>query len=204
MRFAVFALTLLAAPPALNAQEMLPELSPVEVVELARDTYRGGACWWDRVEAELNEVRSWNFTFRYEYEKDDDGPARPARLYQVPCHYGAYNVQSLFFYETEFDGLGPLHFAEPELEIDYADDSDTVVRSIKVVGFASTSALVNASYDEGSRTITSFSRWRGLGDASSSGTWMFRDGHFVLTEYSVDASYDGEITPETVYSARGD
>ena len=30
------------------------------------------------------------------------------------------------------------------------------------------------------------------------GTWLFRDGAFSLVQYDVDASYDGEINPETV------
>ncbi|WP_342587146.1 DUF1176 domain-containing protein [Kumtagia ephedrae] len=59
-------------------------------------------------------------------------------------------------------------------------------------------ALVNSFYDDASKSITSAAKWRGVGDASSSGTWMFRDGTFTLVRYDVDASYDGEINPETV------
>jgi hypothetical protein len=40
--------------------------------------------------------------------------------------------------------------------------------------------------------------WRGLGDASDSGTWLFRNGDFALVRYEVDASHDGEINPDTV------
>jgi hypothetical protein len=36
-----------------------------------------------------------------------------------------------------------------------------------------------------------------VGDASSTGTWLFRDGRFSLVQYEVDASYDGQINPET-------
>ena len=57
---------------------------------------------------------------------------------------------------------------------------------------------MNSEYDEATRSITSYAKWRGLGDASSSGTWMFRDGTFTLVKYEVDASYDEEINPETV------
>ena len=35
-------------------------------------------------------------------------------------------------------------------------------------------------------------------DASSAGTYLFRNGNFSLVQYDVDASYDGEINPETV------
>ncbi|TIS77743.1 MAG: DUF1176 domain-containing protein, partial [Mesorhizobium sp.] len=34
--------------------------------------------------------------------------------------------------------------------------------------------------------------------ASSTGTYLFRHGNFSLVQYDVDASYDGEINPETV------
>jgi hypothetical protein len=57
---------------------------------------------------------------------------------------------------------------------------------------------VNSSFDEASQTITSASKWRGVGDASDSGTWIFRNGEFTLVKYDVDASYDGEVNPETV------
>ena len=42
-------------------------------------------------------------------------------------------------------------------------------------------------------------KWRGLGDASSNGTWLFRDGTFTLVRYDVDASEDGKIDPQTVF-----
>lgn len=203
MRFATIALGLFACPTSAFAQELMPVLTPAELISLAKETYRGEACWWDRVEADIDQVRSWDLGFRYEYEMDEDGPERVARLYQMPCSYGAYNLGSIFFFETEFDGLGPLHFAVPELDIDYAGDDDAVVESVTVIGFSTMSTVVNASFDEETRTISSFSKWRGLGDAFSAGTWIFHDGHFMLREFAVDASYDGESTPETVYSAPG-
>ena len=202
MRPAVLALAFLAVNSAASAQELTPKLAPSALIALAKTSYPGETCWWDTVEANIGEIQSWEFTFRYEYEKED-GPDRSARLYQMPCSYGAYNLGSLFFYETEFDGLEPLHFAEPELDIAYADDDDEVVKSITVVGFASTAILVGATFDADTRTITSFSAWRGIADAASNGTWTFHDGRFVLTKFDVDASYDGERTPETVYSATG-
>lgn len=202
MRLLLLALALVAQTAGANAQELPPKRSADDLIALAKATYKGDLCWWDTVEANADEIRSWEITFRYEYEKAD-GQDQTARLYQMPCSYGAYNFGSLFFYETEFDGLAPLHFAEPELDIDYANDDDKVVDSISVLGFATASILVGASFDEESRTITSFSAWRGIADASSSGKWVFHDGRFMLTEFAVDASYDGEQTPETVYSATG-
>ena len=37
-----------------------------------------------------------------------------------------------------------------------------------------------------------------MDDASSTGTYLFRGGAFVLVQYDVDASYDGKANPETV------
>jgi len=196
------ALLIAATVPTAGAQEGIGRLSAPQLLELAKATYKGDACWWDSVEANMEEFGSWELTFRYDYEAED-GPDRIARLYQMPCSYGAYNVGSLFFFQTEFDGLVPLHFAQPELDIEYDGDDDAVVKSIGVIGFQTTYSLVNAEFDEETRTIRSFSRWRGIADASSSGIWSFIDGHFVLTRFDVDASYDGESTPETVYSAAG-
>ncbi|WP_223475112.1 DUF1176 domain-containing protein [Oricola indica] len=191
-------LACLAAPS--HADGTLPELSPEELIELAKSTYRGESCWWERVEEDIGEIRSWEISFRYDYE-EEDGPDRAVRLYQLPCFYGAYNFSSIWFMETELDGLGPVHFATPELDIDYADDESAVVEKLTVLGFTAVSSLFNAWYDEDTQTISSFSKWRGIADAASSGTWTFHDGRFVLTEYQADASYDGEINPVTVYKA---
>ena len=197
-RSIVAALLIGAAVTTTRAEDEIGLLSPPQLLELAKATYKGEICWWDTVEANIEDFGSWELTFRYDYEAED-GPDRTARLYQMPCSYGAYNVGSLFFFQTEFEGLVPLHFAQPELHIEYDGDDDAVVKSIGVIGFQTTYSLVNAEFDEETRTIRSFSKWRGIGDASSSGTWNFIDGHFVLTRFDVDASYDGESTPQTVY-----
>jgi hypothetical protein len=43
-----------------------------------------------------------------------------------------------------------------------------------------------------------------VGDASSRGTWVFADGGFRLIRYEVDASYDGEINPQTIVDYGGE
>ena len=67
-----------------------------------------------------------------------------------------------------------------------------------IIGYTATDQLVNSDFDEQEQSITSFNKWRGVGDASSTGKWMFRDGDFTLVHYEVDASYDGEMNPQTV------
>jgi hypothetical protein len=95
--------------------------------------------------------------------------------------------------------LRQLQFASPELDIRYENDnSEGKVESVTIIGYRTDDQLVNSGYDPASKTLTSFSKWRGVGDASSTGTYIFRDGTFTLVKYDVDASYDGEINEETV------
>lgn len=195
------ALFIALAIPA-DAQAQDAPMSPEKLLATARATYPGELCWWERVEENMDATASWTLTFRYDYEKKD-GPDRTVVLHQLPCFYGAYNFGSIWFLETEFEGLVPLHFAEPVLDIEYADDDDAVVEKLSVVGFSTTPTLIDGTFDPETQTISSFSKWRGLADASSSGTWIFRDGAFVLTRYEADATYDGESNPVTVYSAAG-
>ncbi|WP_193177483.1 DUF1176 domain-containing protein [Oricola nitratireducens] len=193
-------LVALAVPAGAQAQNA--SMTPQELLAAAKATYPGELCSWARVEENMDAAASWTLTFRYDYEKKD-GPDRAVVLHQLPCFYGAYNFGSIWFMETEFEGLVPLHFAEPVLDIEYADGDDAVVEKLTVLGFSTTPTLIDGAFDQETQTISSFSKWRGLADAASSGTWTFREGAFVLTRYEVDATYDGESNPVTVYSAAG-
>ncbi|MBD0416608.1 DUF1176 domain-containing protein [Oryzicola mucosus] len=142
----------------------------------------------------------------YHKEGDDASePASEARLFRFFCMMGAYNETHIYYLWDEVNDLRQLEFASPELDIQYADpDTNEKVESVKIIGYQADSELVNSDYDEQTMTITSNGKWRGVGDASDSGTWLFRNGEFTLVKYDVDASYDGEINPETVldyYSA---
>src|SRR5690606_20469742 len=100
---------------------------------------------------------------------------------------------------TEFEGMRPLALAEPDFDVHYEnDDFEGAVEGIDVTGMTATTALVNSYFEEETGTLTSASKWRGIGDASSAGTWIFDEGQFVLVHYEVDASYDGEINPEVI------
>lgn len=119
-------------------------------------------------------------------------------LTQVPCNLGAYNSDQYWLLTRDPDSVEILSFARPELAISYSDTDSASVSSLEIAGFPSSTIVPNSDYDPDTRSIGSFSKWRGLGDASSSGRWEFRDGSFMLREYHVDASYDGEINPVTV------
>lgn len=141
---------------------------------------------------------SYEIGFRYKYDGPTD-PERAARLFRFPCNRGAYNESHVYLMARDYGELHVLGFATPELDIRYSnDDREGAVDAVYVTGFQSVTELVNSDFDPDTMTLASFAKWRGVGDASSSGTWAFRDGDFALVKYEVDASYDGEMNPQTV------
>lgn len=135
--------------------------------------------------------------FRYSYDAEED-PERTAHLFRFFCFSGAYNEIHVYFLADDDGTVSPLHFAEPHYDVRYAGESDEAVEAITVTGFSTTAQLVNSGYDPETRTITAHSMWRGVGDASSAGTWVFADAGFRLVRYEVDASYDGEINGQVI------
>jgi hypothetical protein len=134
-----------------------------------------------------------------------DQALRKAVLHEVLCLGGAYNFTTVFVLRPEpVDGeapvLTPLTFAEPAYTVVYEDDdSEKAVLRIDLAGFATVSALVNVEFDADTNELTTFSKWRGVGDASSSARYRFIDGRFTLVHHEVDASYDGEMNPLVIY-----
>lgn len=136
------------------------------------------------------------FNYRHDGATDDQ---REARLFRFPCNLAAYNSREVYYLANDDGELGQLQFATPELDIRYEnDDSSGTVESIGIIGYRAADQLVNSQYSPETKTIESFDKWRGVGDASSIGRWLFRDGNFTLVKYDVDATYDGEVNPETV------
>lgn len=143
------------------------------------------------------EPEDYTISFHGRHDAETD-PERTVRLFRFYCTSGAYNEVHRY-YMADNDGVRELQFATPELDIHYeGGDSEGKVEAINVIGYNSVGELLNSSYDEATHTITTHGKWRGVGDASSNGTWLFRDGEFSLVQYDVDASYDGEINPQTV------
>lgn len=146
---------------------------------------------------EDEDFASWELTYQPSYS--DDAPEESVTLVRLFCMAGAYNITHSYYIWSEYEGLRPLALAEPDYDVKYEnDDYEGDVESITVTGMTATTFLVNSAFDPDSKTLTSYSKWRGLGDASSSGTWAFDDGRFVLVRYEVDASYDDEINPQTI------
>lgn len=140
------------------------------------------------------------YSIRYhDSDASADEPEREARLFRFFCHMAAYNERAIYYLSDDVAGVRQLQFAVPELDIRYEDGNhEGKVESITVTGFQTEDSAINSSYDEATRTISTAPKWRGVGDASSAGIYLFRGGRFALVQYDVDASYDGEVNPETV------
>ncbi len=131
--------------------------------------------------------------FRYDYE-EKTRPAHEYRLYEYPCFAGAYNFSSVYFSANEYDEIQQVTFAFPDFDVTYKDEEETMVEQITLTGFSAWDSLTNPDFIPKTRTLVSNSKWRGLGDASSSGQWVFEQGKWSLKTYDIDPTYDGEIT----------
>jgi len=132
-------------------------------------------------------------------DSSEDDPERHVTLFRFSCGSGAYNESHVYYLDDEINGIRLQRFAEPDLDIRYVDDNyEGKVESMTIIGYTTRDELINSFYDPQSHSITAWAKWRGVGDASSSGNWLFRNGEFTLVHYEVDASYDEEINPEVV------
>lgn len=124
-------------------------------------------------------------------------------VWQMICDMGAYNMSSVFWLEDPYGGLRPLAFARPVVDVvlERPEDPESPVREVRVGGWAATGRLVNAMFDPATATFSHYSKYRGVGDASEAGTWRLDLEETVLLTFEVDASYDGEINPVSLYTA---
>lgn len=146
----------------------------------------------------------YEIAYKSKYDSETD-PERKAVLMRFYCDAGAYNEAHFYYLYQEDSGVGrlaQLSFAQPNVEPKYEGDSDSKLLALPIVGWSSRLQLTNSGYDPKTKSITEHALWRGMGDASSTGVWVFDEGEFKLERYDVDASYDGEINPQSVYQAR--
>ncbi|MBJ6986245.1 MULTISPECIES: DUF1176 domain-containing protein [unclassified Devosia] len=147
---------------------------------------------------------AWEISYQPSWT-DDEEQKQKVTLISMFCMAGAYNITDSYYLYTDTEGLRPIAFAQPDIDVRYVnDDYEGEVEDISVKGMGTTLGLVNSHFDEETLTITEYSKWRGLGDASSAGTWVFSDGTFSLKKYDVDASYDGEMNPVTIVDYSGE
>lgn len=162
-----------------------------------------GGTYCERVEGAFvpeGDYEEWTFDYQPSWS-EDEADKETVTLIRIFCAAGAYNVTDAYYMNREYEGLMPVSFAQPSFETKYEGDDisiDGKLLSVTVTGFNATTLLVNSAFDPETLTITNLSLWRGLGDASSGGKWVFSDGEFVLKQFDIDASYDDEMNPETV------
>lgn len=142
----------------------------------------------------------FEISFRYD-ENDPNDQVRTATLFRFACARYAYNVAEVHYLADEYGLITAVSLPEPVLDITYTDDSNETVKSMTIAGYESRDLAVNSEFDPATRTITTFSKWRGFGDAFSAGVWTFRNGRFVLTSFVADAAYDGEQDPVSIFDA---
>lgn len=189
-------LVLVATATATHAEDAAGE-APMDKARALFEATAAETCDADGLGSEDNPPESHAIAFRYSYDAPED-PERTAYLFRFFCLRGAYNEIHVYYFADGEGAISPLHFAEPHYDVRYAGESDEKVEAVTVIGFTATGQLVNSGYDPEARTITAHSLWRGMGDASSSGSWAFVEGNFRLVHYEVDASYDGEINPQVL------
>ncbi len=134
----------------------------------------------------------YELTFSYDFEDI----VRPYVVYEFPCFQGPYNEGSVYFGVDEYLEISHIQFARPAYDVvRKKDEFEGPVLEINITGFEVTDQIINASFDAQTGTIYSFSKWRGPGDVSSAGKWVFEQGKFILKRFDVDASYDGKRNP---------
>ncbi|UVK37206.1 DUF1176 domain-containing protein [Mesorhizobium sp. AR10] len=193
-------------PSTADFEEALPAscgdgpLPPKKDTALEQAKKAFAATYGDKCDKELLAQEPELFSIKY---KDKDAaagdPDRETRLFHFSCSAAAYNESSIYYMSDEVSGVRQLQFTEPEMDIRYENsDSNGKLLGMTIIGFKTSGWAVNSDFDEDTRTISTFNKWRGVGDASDSGTYLFRNGDFSLVQYDVDASYDGEENPQTV------
>jgi Protein of unknown function (DUF1176) len=192
--------------PAVEASDSVPPVDwSLRAKEAFAATYKEACPGRDPAEPLTERVPD---IYEMKYQDAFDAPDLPYRtltLYRFFCGSGAYNENHVFFMRTDALELQPVTFAEPTIHVDYEnEESEEKVLAVKIIGMHSSNQLVNSTVDAGKNQISSFSKWRGVGDASTGGTWVLKDGAFVLSTYDVDASFDNEINPTTIVDYRAE
>lgn len=123
------------------------------------------------------------------------GGEQPVTTFEFDCGAGAYNMVRAFLIHTDPDGLRPLSFAIPVIAIDQTDAATALPR---ITGYRTALTLINPLVDEATGRIVTGEKWRGVGDAGTSGSWDLTDAGYVLRSFQVDATYDGQVNPVSV------
>lgn len=126
-------------------------------------------------------------------ERLDIGKEWP-QIVRFTCESGAYNYMHLYLKVEAIGEVSALQF--PRVNIDSVGN---------MIGISADEFIVNSNYDKEKNQIIEFSKWRGVGDASSYSEYTINDSTTwapLLTKTQIDATYDGEINPKTVFEVK--
>lgn len=123
---------------------------------------------------------------------------REARIYEFFCYSGPYTVFYAYYLYTRLDGITPVAFAIPDFTVDCITLGDAGCQRARLAVRGGTTAaiLANTEFDPTTLVLTARLCWRGPCDAFETGVWVFNGGRFVLVQYEVDATLDGEQKPQ--------
>jgi hypothetical protein len=196
------------AAPETAPAEGVESAAPVDWAARAQESFAAGfkeSCASTEDKPPLLERKPDIYEIKYKggFDAPED-PEKTATLYRFFCDSGAYNERHVFYLQNG-ESIQPVSFAEPFIHVDYEnEDSEGKVLGIKVVGLRAQNLLINSKVDVKTLSVTSASLWRGIGDASSLGTWLFKDGEFILSTFEVDASYDGKSNLQMIADYRAE
>ncbi|MCP1198166.1 DUF1176 domain-containing protein [Notoacmeibacter sp. MSK16QG-6] len=137
--------------------------------------------------------------------KDDGSPSEPTTvLVGFICGFGAYNQMTVWMTASDPAYAVSHDFAEPEIDYELGASTeegvDGPVETIDIVGWKTTDQLINAGWDSDSHSLTTYAKWRGIGDAYSTATYEWNGSEFVLTSFAVDPSFDQKQDAITIFS----
>lgn len=115
----------------------------------------------------------------------------PVRYFIASCLNGAYNQSSILFRldREQVVQIEPL-------------TTPIVSDQNKIIGWTSQMVNDGMTYDENTKLLTTYSKNRGIGDASTTFIYGFYAGQVLLREAKIDKTYDGRINPVTVWRSR--
>lgn len=200
MRFALPAFLMMSATFPAFAQD---KATPEAVLAASKAAF-AGSCWSLSEEGIANGAPSEPpVPYKVTVPGEDGAEAADFVVWEVLCDMAAYNVLYIYWVEGEYIGLKPLSFPMPvfQAEMERPEDPDSPVKSLAVTSWTARDKLVNPAFDPATLTFSHFSKYRGIGDASESGTWVLGYEAANLLTFEVDASYDGEINPIPLFPA---
>lgn len=118
-------------------------------------------------------------------------------VYDLPSMSGVKSINKLYVLGCEMYAYNSLERAY--IVNSYGDITDVAVTEVDSEGnFGATTNLMGAGYDEGSQTLGTFSKGRGIGDCGASALYKYSvdSERFVLVEQRLKLECDMDVEAE--------